>query len=171
MLKGGNTMEKSKIFIYSVIGVLFAAVIAVSVALSFTLKSLKSLAESSQQSVSIAEERKVDPKDITILSISDPITANLISDKDSDEKHILRLSVGLALDRSQKDYKSLNEELSGKMDILRHIIINVIRNSTYEEMQEPNVQELIGKEILNEIKNEFQTDTIVDIYFGEFFVQ
>ena len=137
----------------------------------FTLNSLKSIADTSQQSASIAEEKKVNPKDITIFSISEPITANLIDDKGKDEKHILRLSVGLALDSTKKDYKALNEDLSGKMEVLRHVIISVIRNKTYEEMQEPNVQELMGKEILNKIKTEFQTETIVDIYFGEFFVQ
>ncbi|NLM14019.1 MAG: flagellar basal body-associated FliL family protein [Epulopiscium sp.] len=164
-------MEKNKIFMYSVIGVLFAAVIAVSVALYFTFNSLKTLADSNQQNIVINDEITVNPKDVTIFSINEPITANLITDKENDEKHLLRISVGLALDSSQKDYKSLNEDLTEKMEIIRHTIISVIRNKTYKEMQDPNIQELMGKEILNELKNKFQTNTIVDIYFGEFFVQ
>jgi len=84
---------------------------------------------------------------------------------------MLRISVGLALDKTKKDYKKVNEQLSEKLPVLKHIIINVVRNKKYEEVLQPNAQELLGQEILNEINEYFQTDTITDIYFGEFFVQ
>ena len=54
------------------------------------------------------------------------------------------------------------------MDIIRHKIISVIRNKSMK-MLSVNIQELMVEEILNELKKEFQTDTIIDIYFGEFF--
>lgn len=164
-------MEKNKIFMFVIIGILFTTLIAVSIALFFTLNSLKTIAGSNQKDSTIEEETKIDPEDVSIFSIPDPITANLIVDKDDQEKHILRISVGLALDSSQKDYKNLNEQLDAKMPILKHGIISVIRNKSYKEMLEPNSQDLIGEEILNEFRKEFQTETIIDIYFGEFFVQ
>jgi flagellar basal body-associated protein FliL len=164
-------MEKNKIFIFIIIGILFTTVIAVSVALFFTLNSLKTIAGSNAQSSNNEGEIKVKPEDVSIFSISEPITANLIVDKDDEERHILRISIGLALDSSQKDFDKLNEQLTGKMDIIRHKIISVIRNKSYEDVKQPNIQELMVEEILNELKKEFQTDTIIDIYFGEFFVQ
>ena len=54
------------------------------------------------------------------------------------------------------------------MPVLRHIIINVIRNKNYDEVIQPNSQELMGQEILNELNKYFQTKTITDIYFGRF---
>jgi flagellar FliL protein len=170
----GILMEKNnKIFLYVILGIIFTALIAVIVALSFILSSFKSMANNNENKNVNAEQNKaiVNSEDIIIFSIDDPITANLMQESANDDKHMLRISVGLALDKTKKDYKKVNEQLSEKLPVLKHIIINVVRNKKYEEVLQPNAQELLGQEILNEINEYFQTDTITDIYFGEFFVQ
>ena len=162
-------MEKSKTLVFIIIGILFTTVIAVTVALVFTFSSLKSITNGNGQEVLAQEAHRQD--DIEIFSITEPITANLIQDNDDEGKHMLRISVGVGMDTKQKNYKKLKEQLENKISVLRHTIIKVIRNKTYEEMLQPNAQELMGQEILNELKEEFQTDAMVNIYFGEFFVQ
>lgn len=167
-------MEKSKVFIFVAIGILFTALIAVTVTLFFTLTSLKDMNNTNNENGNLNGENNkivVNSEDIAILSIDEPITANLMQNNKDEDKHVLRISVGLALDKSQKDYKKINEQLTEKMPVLRHIIINVIRNKNYDEVIQPNAQELMGQEILNELNKYFQTKTITDIYFGEFFVQ
>ncbi|HOA80311.1 MAG TPA: flagellar basal body-associated FliL family protein [Defluviitaleaceae bacterium] len=167
-------MEKSKVFIFVAIGILFTALIAVTVTLFFTLTSLKDMNNTNNENGNLNGENNkivVNSEDIAILSIDEPITANLMQNNKDEDKHVLRISVGLALDKSQKDYKKINEQLTEKMPVLRHIIINVIRNKNYDEVIQPNSQELMGQEILNELNKYFQTKTITDIYFGEFFVQ
>ncbi|WP_058485163.1 flagellar basal body-associated FliL family protein [Defluviitalea phaphyphila] len=162
-------MEKNKTLIFIIIGVLSITVIVMATTLFSTLNSLKEATENKKNLT--FEEVSIDTEDISIFSISDPITANLLNNEEDDTQHILRISVGLGLDSKQKDFKEVNNELTEKTTIIRDIIIKTIRNKTYEEMQKANAQELIGDEILSNIKQEFQTNTIVDIYFEEFFVQ
>lgn len=171
--KGDYTMEKNKIFMFAIIGILFTTLIAVSVALFFTINSLRSFAGANQQASTSEVGGNIKQENISVFSISDPITANLNTDKSGNEEHMLRISVGLGLDNTQKDFKNLNEQLTEKIPILRHIIIHVIRDKTYEDIHEPNnnAQELIADEILSRLREEFQTNTIIDVYFGEFFVQ
>lgn len=67
--------------------------------------------------------------------------------------------------------KSQYDELGKNTFKVRDIIINVLRNKTYEELKNPDIQDILKVEISNKINESLGIDTIQNIYFNEFVIQ
>lgn len=115
------------------------------------------------------QEMAIEPKNIAILSLSEPITANLVGDNNS--KRIARLAVGFGVDSKGKGYKEVTNKLLEEEMIIRNEIITIVRAQTYEMMSQVDSQEKLAAQIKEKVNELLGTQAIKEVYFGEFFVQ
>ena len=75
------------------------------------------------------------------------------------------------MDKSSKDYESLNTVLQEAGGAVFDEARNVIQNYTYEEVTDQKVQEEIKKDILDSLQKKYATQCIYNISFSKFTTQ
>lgn len=116
------------------------------------------------------ENKKPDKENLEIVYMEEPLNANLKLGADQ-IPHIIRLSIGVQIDKKNKEYKDFLSEFQTNQIIIRDGIIQMVRAKTYEEMMSEDAQENLGLQIMSSINGLLETDIVYDIYFKEFFVQ
>lgn len=155
--------NKFKIFVVSAFIILFAGMVAGGY---FIFKNV------SNKEPTVGVEGTVKhPKDIQVFPISGDITTNLISETDENSKHIIKVTVGFGIDKKSKDFKAVSTEFLEKELIIRNEIIQCLRNQSYESMAKSDAQERLSEEIVSRVSALLFTESIKEMYFGDFFVQ
>ncbi|MDF2820717.1 MAG: hypothetical protein K0R15_1158 [Clostridiales bacterium] len=119
-----------------------------------------------------AEENPEEAKEVPMgqrrpITIEEAILVNLSSDGSS-TKHMLSVSVGISLDSKAKDYEKISEQITTNMGIVKNDIRNTIAKHTYEEISNDNYAPILEQELTAVLKERFETDTIVVVYFDEY---
>lgn len=156
--------NKFKIFVVSAFIVLFAGMVAGGF---FIFKNISNKEPASQVQTTAAKH----PKDIVVFPISGDITTNLTSENDGDRKHVIKITVGFGVDKKSKDFKDVATEFAEKELIIRNEIIQSLRNQSYESMAKSDAQEKLSEIIVSRLSTLLFTDSIEEMYFGDFFVQ
>lgn len=155
--------NKFKVFVISAFVVLFAGMVAGGF---FIFKNVSNKEPTSQM-----EQTVKHPKNIQVFPISGDITTNLISEKDDQSKHVIKVTVGFGVDKKSKDFKVVSKEILEKELIIRDEIIQCLRNQSYESMVKSDAQELLSEAIVSRLSTLLFTQSIEEMYFGDFFVQ
>ncbi|HHX59591.1 MAG TPA: hypothetical protein GX707_02460 [Epulopiscium sp.] len=111
------------------------------------------------------------PQNIVIFPIAGDITTNLISEVDDQSKHVIKITVGFGIDKKGRDFKALSKEFVEKEMLIRNEIIQSLRDQSYESMAKPDAQAKLSEIIVSRLSTLLVTQSIEDMYFGDFFVQ
>lgn len=158
---GKNLDKKFKIFVIIAL-VILTMVASTAVFLVITTRSTAG----GQGSV----ENQIDRKNLEIIYMDEPLNANLKLGEDQ-IPHIIRLSIGVQIDKKNNDYKNFLVEFGKNQIIIRDSIIETVRAKTYEEMMSETAQNDLSKQIMTSINELLDTKIVQDIYFKDFFVQ
>lgn len=109
-------------------------------------------------------------EDVKNVDIAESITVNLLPSANDTKKHMAIIKLQVCLNSKDKDYKKLKlETLIPTNEIaMRDIVIGILRNKTYEELEKPDSTAILKQEILGSFQEFFGTNAIVDVLVAEF---
>lgn len=109
-------------------------------------------------------------EDVKKVNIAESITVNLLPSANDTKKHMAIIKLQVCLNSKDKDYKKLKlETLVTENEIaMRDIVIGILRNKTYEELEKPDSTAVLKQEILGSFQEFFGTNAIVDVLVAEF---
>lgn len=117
-------------------------------------------------------EDNKEPDKIPLSQIESIETDNIVlilpSSTDSEKRMNFTFYVGFALDKESKDLTSTKELLEANKGIVKSKITNLLNNKYFEDMLRPDSQQLIADEIFVMMKEELQTDSLVEIYIRDY---
>lgn len=94
-----------------------------------------------------------------------------LKDDGSGDSHYVQVGLTLEMDKSSKDYESLNTVLQESGSAVFDEARNVIQNYTYAEVTEQKTQEDIKKQILESVQKKYATQCIYNVSFSKFTTQ
>lgn len=94
-----------------------------------------------------------------------------LKDDGSGDSHYVQVGLTLEMDKSSKDYESLNTVLQESGSAVFDEARNVIQNYTYTEVTEQKTQEDIKKQILESVQKKYVTQCIYNVSFSKFTTQ
>ncbi|NLI89172.1 MAG: hypothetical protein GX366_02005 [Epulopiscium sp.] len=157
--------KKFKVFVILAFVLLFAGMVVGGFFIVTSL-STKDMPPSSEQ-----VEGNINPKNVEIFQLEGDITTNLVSEEDKDSKHVIKITVGFAVNKKSKDFKEVAKQFSEKEILIRNEVIEILRNQSYESMAKADAQETLSEIIVSRLSTLLFTQSIEDMYFGDFFVQ
>ncbi len=159
-------MEKNKIMMILIIVLLVILLITIGVGFFLTFKNLNK-----GQTVEEEVKEPVKQEDIQLVTYDDSLYTNLRKGDDGKE-HVIRVGFSLGIDISnKKESEAFMLVLSEKTPIVKDVIIGVLRNKTYEELQKSDAQAVLREEILEKLQQEFESNLIVTIYLSDLFLE
>lgn len=102
------------------------------------------------------------------LEQSNPI--NLAADG-SGELHVVQYGLTINLDKTAADYSNVTKNLTNSTALLYDMTRNVIGKYTYDQVIDVNVQDQIKAELLESLKETFNTESIYSISFYNWVAQ
>lgn len=94
-----------------------------------------------------------------------------LKDDGSGDTHYVQVGLTLEMDKSSKDYESLNTVLQESGSAVFDEARNVIQNYTYAEVTDQKTQESIKKQILESVQKKYATQCIYNVSFSKFTTQ
>ena len=94
-----------------------------------------------------------------------------LKDDGSGDSHYVQVGLTLEMDKSSKDYESLNTVLQESGSAVFDEARNVIQNYTYTEVTEQKTQEDIKRQILESVQKKYATQCIYNVSFSKFTTQ
>ncbi len=94
-----------------------------------------------------------------------------LKDNGSGDSHYVQVGLTLEMDKSSKDYESLNTVLQESGSAVFDEARNVIQNYTYEEVTDQKTQESIKQQILEAVQKKYATQCIYNVSFSKFTTQ
>ena len=160
-------MDKNKIMMISILGLLIVLIVGVALIGVLILRMPSS--DSNNQVNTAQEIDQLSQDEIQTISLSSPITTNLLTDTDG-VSHDIKVGLSIGVDMTDgKNSEELILLLSTKEAVIRDIVISILRNTTYKEANRPDGQDVLEEEIKLALQKEFQTDLIVEVNFSEFY--
>lgn len=163
-------MEKNKVMMISIIGllvVLLGTIVGLGI---FTINSLKKSEEPNVKTEESTERKLLKKDELTVIELKEPINTNLPVGEDGKDTHVVRLNLSLAVNNTvKKESDSTIAIISGKEIIVRDLVLDILKRKTYEEIKKPDAREILKEEILQSLKDEFDTDLIVAVYVDPYY--
>lgn len=165
--------NKNKTGMLIIIIILVPMLVVCTVAFGYTISLLnktKAAVENGSSAQPQIMQEEVPIEDQTKHTIADVITTNLLPSEGELKGHMLIVQATIIMNKESKDYKKLKLEtlIPANEVIIKSIIIDVIRNKTYDEVQRPDSKQVISNEILEKLQNAFGTNAIIDVIFSDF---
>lgn len=113
------------------------------------------------------EEEKVDKvavSDLSFFDIEDEMIVSLKAGADG-EVHYAVLKVSVAMDTTNKDYKTYGATISERSSLIKNAVFDVVGSYTYEEAQ--GKTEEMEKKILDELRDMFDSDFLYQVIFSD----
>ncbi len=151
------------IIVIALLVVLLLAIGAVSV-IALTQLSKMQVGTSQQQPENTSGKLTADK--ITELSLGESFATNLKIGADGKD-HVLKVDISIGIDTT--DEKKATTEITNlqtKLTILRDIANTVIREATYEDLIADGGLDTLKANILSGIQQQFTSNLIVAVYFG-----
>lgn len=163
-------MDKGKLLMIVNVAVSFIMVIAF-IFMTLSMNSVVKALKTDGQAASNSDKVGIPKEQLEIVSLPDPMTINVLSDGEDAESHVLRISILIGLNTKAKDYAKISEQVQEKIGIIPGIVSKVVRKKNIEQIKEEDSQDVLAEEILSVLKKEFNTESIVNVYFKEYFYQ
>lgn len=158
-------MEKNKVMMISIIVLLVILLITIGVGFFLTFKNLNNGAAPQEEVKEVVKQ-----EDIQLVTYDESIYTNLRTGDDNKD-HVIRVGFSLGIDISdKKESEAFITSLSDKTPIIKDVIIGVLRNKTYEELQRSDAQAVLREEILEKLQQEFDSNLIVTVYLSDLFL-
>ncbi|MDR3240158.1 MAG: flagellar basal body-associated FliL family protein [Clostridiales bacterium] len=158
-------MEKNKVMMITIIAllvILLGAIVSVSL---YAFRIVGGQREEAPLAADSAIRLSVDQ--IEKVPLVSPISTNLLADRDGAAHYVkLNLAVGVnATDK--KESPKMVESLASNEIVTRDIILAILRNRTYSELNQPDGQELLKDDIKTKLQEEYGSNLIVQIYISD----
>lgn len=173
-------MEKNKILMVVIIMILAIMLAGVGFGFIYTINMIKSVQSPSEVEKPVAAQA-YDVNSTVTIPLSNSIKANLLPENDGLEHlALVEMSIGVAgpVDATKKEIKANQKEIDALVAsiqsrevIVRNLAIKLLRKSTYSELRRADGQDIYANMLLTELQNTFNSNFIVDVYFGDFFLQ
>ena len=95
---------------------------------------------------------------------------NLAADG-TNESHVLQYGITINLDKTSSDYSKTESTLTESKDMIYDITRNIIGRYTYAQVVDVNVQNQIKEEVLQALKQTFNSESIHSISFYNWVAQ
>ncbi len=102
------------------------------------------------------------------LEQSNPIN---LADDGSGKVHVVQYGLTINLDKTAADYTSVNTNLTNSTSLVYDMTRNIIAKYTYTQVIDVQVQNQIKQEILNSLKETFNTECIYSVSFYNWVAQ
>lgn len=118
-----------------------------------------------------------DIKDVKVYDVQETTSINLKKDgldannDGIEDVHWAMIGISISMDGSSKDYEDLNTKLADTESWVYDVTRSVIQEYTYNEVNDPATQTLIKKQIVEGLREKYQTDCIYDVTFRSFMTQ
>lgn len=158
-------MDKSKIVI--IVGTIFIIIALALSAASVVMMSsvLKKVNGNGVATENIENKREVPLSKTTNFNLSDPVIG-VVKSKNTNKTLSLSIEIGFNLDSRNKKTKEILELMEEKEGIIRDRISKLIETKDIEYFESDQSTESLQEEILQLISMEFDTDTIIEVYFN-----
>lgn len=167
--EAGDAKGSSKMGLIVVVVVGFLVMTLTPLITFFAVKMSMPKAEESSAEGGGHGKEKTEEKKTAILNLNS-IMVNIIETKCT---RILRINPQLSLDLSGNP--KLEEELKGMLPMLQDKVMLAAKKKTMDELDGPEGQEGLRREILAEINAAIRASkmqgTVVDVFFSEFMIQ
>ncbi len=163
-------MEKNKIMMIIIIALLVFLLVAIGV-VTFTVFRFLSVNKEAGDVQAKATAVKLTAKEIDLVPLSSPINANLLTGSDNVE-HVIRVSITIGINNTEKkESPEIKALVEASQSIVNDLVLGVLKNKTYQELNRPNGRDVLKDEILQQLQIEFDSNLIVAVYFDELFLQ
>lgn len=108
-------------------------------------------------------------EDIDVHTFADKLTVNLAKTAGDSSQHYALFSVSLSMNKTAEDYSSKKELIAQRETIIKEYISDEFGKYTADTVQDN--KEAIKKAVLAKLAEEFDSDFIVNVSFGEILVQ
>jgi len=161
--------NKSKIGMIVIVIILVLMFVVFTGGFIYTINLLNN-AKAANGNVSKQEVAEYSLTDVVNINVADSITVNLLPAANDTKKHMAILRVQLCLNSKDKDYKKLKLDslVTGNEIAIRDLIIGILRNKTYDELEKPDSTAVLKQEILDSLQEFFGTNAIVQVNLAEF---
>ncbi len=159
-------MEKNKVMMIVIIVLLFVLLGTVVGVGFYAINALSS----DEQQISESEKAvpKLKPHEITVVHVNDAIAVNLQPGEDGSDSHYARIKISVGVNNLEKDSAEFITMLQEREVLIKDLAIDVLRSKTYESLSRPDSIELLKMEMLERLREKFDTNLIVDVIVSEF---
>ncbi len=161
--------NKSKLGMIVIVIILVLMFVVFTGGFIYTINLLNN-AKAANGNVSKQEVAEYSLTDVININVADSITVNLLPAANDTKKHMAIVRVQLCLNSKDKDYKKLKLDslVTGNEIAIRDLIIGILRNKTYDELEKPDSTAVLKQEILDSLQEFFGTNAIVQVNLAEF---
>ncbi|MCL2707482.1 MAG: flagellar basal body-associated FliL family protein [Defluviitaleaceae bacterium] len=116
--------------------------------------------------------RKLAVEEKTPIELGEPLQTNLKTDDDGKSRYIQML-VTVEVDNTQgKESEAVITLINRYLYVARSITFNLVRNRTYADVQDnPDGVSLLEREILEALRDEFESNLIVGVVISDYIMQ
>lgn len=160
-------MDKNKVMLIAIIALL---VILIGIIIAAVIM-LPGMIRDKDKPAETEIETTVEHSNISLITIEDPIKTNLKTGLD-DEPHVIQAKFSVGVDMSDKEKsQKLYDMLTEKTVVIQDVILNSVRNKTFEDLQKADAQEILREEILTRLQEEFSSNLIIRVYISDLIMQ
>lgn len=147
-------------------------ILTVVMAIGLVVVGLLTLSNGKQAAVEPFDSGQValTEQEITPIKLPNAILANVYS-LENGKQHTLRMDVIVVLNTEHDDFKVISEFLADelKTKMISSDIHDLVRDKSYEEIKRPDSKQVFESEILELLRNTFNSDAIVEVDLPEYF--
>lgn len=108
-------------------------------------------------------------EDIDIYTFEDNVTVNLAKSSGESSNHYALFSLSLSLNKNSSDYEAKKELISSRETIIKEYVSEAFGKYTVNTVLDN--KQAIKDEIIEDLANEFDSDFIISVSFGDIVVQ
>lgn len=164
-------MEKNKLLI--IINIAFTTILLI--VFIFTMinmnKTIKTLTQTSEGKPTLEKSEIVPPEDIEIYEMKEDQLLKIYSEKDINDSHALSIKIALGLNTKDKDYKKIKEDLDKNSVKYSSAIVDYLVVKSYEEIERADSKIILQGEVLQLLREKYNTNVLAEVYFNRFYPQ
>ena len=155
---------KSKLILIIGIVAIFFAIVISTISIVMMTKTLNNNSEKEEEE---EVEQAVPIEETVNFDLQNAIIGTLPSEEDPDKMMNISIEIGFKLDTNNKQTEDVLLLMEQNEWVIQDRIAKILEKKTLEMMQKPDSTENLQNEILAAISREFDTDAIIEVYFGK----
>jgi len=105
------------------------------------------------------------------IELAKPIRTNLAKSIDGNP-HVISIELSVGINNTvKKESTDFIDLITEKEQVVRNVAINVIRKKTIQELERPDGLEILEKDILNKLQEQFNSNLIVRVIGSDIILQ
>lgn len=160
-------MEKNKFMLITIMALLALLLGAIGF---FGFSLMKFIKTGAQEQQTQRAEGVLSVEEVQLVDLSKALNTNLRADGD-DSGHIASVNISIGVDNTSKKSSVMLEMLQEKESIVRDICLDILRDSAYGELTQPDGKNEFRQAILARLRSEFDTDLIYQIYIKDWYLE